>query len=445
MRLSLVLALLAMTGCGAAYISPSVKETDDGSVDVVLLTSASVAVANKSSYAPQKLPSVFRHVASAPAARTAGALPSQVAVQENRPAVIESRIPAAIGITPYVIGVADVILLATQSTGNTVAELSGLLAAQNKRQGYTVQDDGAIAIPDVGRIRVGGLTLEAAEAEVFQALVAAQINPTFSVEVSEFNSQRVSVGGAVANPSLVPISLKPLYLEEALQLAGGVSAADLDYSTLRLYRDGTLFQIPVRELYAKTKLKRILLKDGDSVFVDTQYDLVKAKAYFEEQITLLQLRQSARSQAISELNAEFSLRQAQSAEARANFTTRVDLGSIKRDYVYLTGELTQQSRFPLPFDNHANLADALFSNHGFSTRESNPSQIYVLRGNKHGDKVTAYQLDARNAANMILATRLELRPNDVVFVSEQPVTKWNRLFSQIIPSLVFQTAAAIQP
>ena len=221
MRLSLVLALMAMTGCGAAYISPSVQETDDGSVDVIQLTPATVAVANKSSFSPQKLPKVFRQVAPVPAARSAGALPSQVSVQENRPAVIESRIPNAIAISPYVIGVADVVLLATPSTGNTVAELSGLLAAQNKRQGYTVQDDGAIAIPDVGRIQVAGLTLEAAEAEVFQALVAAQINPTFSVEVSEFNSQRVSVGGAVVKPSLVPISLKPLYLEEALQLAGG--------------------------------------------------------------------------------------------------------------------------------------------------------------------------------------------------------------------------------
>ena len=225
----------------------------------------------------------------------------------------------------------------------------------------------------------------------------------------------------------------------------GVNTSNLDFATLRLYRDGTLYQIPVRELYAKTKLKRILLKDGDSVFVDTQYDLAKAKAYFEEQITLLQLRQSARSQAISELNTEFSLRQSQSAEARANFTTRIELGSVKRDYVYMTGELNQQSRFALPFDNRANLADALFSNQGFSTQVSNPSQIYVLRGNKSGDKVTAYQLDARNAANMILATRLELRPNDVVFVSEQPITKWNRFFSQIIPSLIFQTAAAVQP
>ena len=47
----------------------------------------------------------------------------------------------------------------------------------------------------------------------------------------------------------------------------------------------------------------------------------------------------------------------------------------------------------------------------------------------------------RNAANFLLATRFQLRPNDVIFVAEQPVTKWNRVITQITPSLI-NTAAA---
>jgi len=39
-----------------------------------------------------------------------------------------------------------------------------------------------------------------------------------------------------------------------------------------------------------------------------------------------------------------------------------------------------------------------------------------------------------------LATRFEMRPNDIVFVEEQPITKWNRAIQQVIPSLIFSTA-----
>ena len=447
MKLLWPVLLATLTGCGTIYVSPSVEAVPEAGdlgaqVEIVPLTAATAAAANRSAYTPRALPAVFRQVTPVPATRSAGALPEPSTDREARPESVETRVPPPVADKPYVIGVSDVLLLATPSAGSTVEELTGLLAAQNKRQGYTVQDDGAIAIPDVGRVQVAGLTLEEAEAELFQALVAAQINPTFSLEVAEFNSQRASIGGAVAKPALVPISLKPLYLDEALQLAGGVTAPDLDYATVRIYRGGKLYQIPLTELFARADLRRIRLQDGDSIFVDTEYELDQARNFFAEQIQLQNLRTAARTQALNELNTEFTLRQKQADEARANFTAREELDAIRRDYVYLSGEVKTQSRFPLPFERKATLADALFSNQGISTREGNPAQIYLLRGNKRGDKVTAYLLDARNAANMVVATRMELRPNDIVFVSEQPVTKWNRVVAQIVPSLITATVAA---
>jgi polysaccharide export outer membrane protein len=44
-------------------------------------------------------------------------------------------------------------------------------------------------------------------------------------------------------------------------------------------------------------------------------------------------------------------------------------------------------------------------------------------------------LDARNAATITLATRMEMRPNDVIFIEEQPITSWNRATSQFFPIL----------
>ncbi len=449
MKPVLVLVSFLLTGCGSAYISPSVKEVAKSdiqslSVSVVPLTAEVARRANRSSYRPKHLPRAFSRITAIPASVGTSALPKPAAVPEIRPAQVETRLPPKLKPRPYLIGVADVLLLATPTTASTVEQLSGLLAAQNKRQGYTVQDDGAIAIPDVGRVEVAGLTLDEAEAEIFKALVKNQITPTFSLEVSEFNSQRVSIGGAVAKPVLAPITLKPLHLGEALQLAGGIIAKDQDYTSIRIYRDGKLYQIPLTKFLADGKIQNILLKNNDSIYVDTTFDLSRAQAYFSEQIQLMTLRSSARSQALMRLQSEFSMRNAQAADLRSSYKARASLDALARDYVYIGGEVTQQGRFTLPFDRKATMADALYSQSGIPTKLGNVSQIYLLRANRSGDSVTAYQLDAQNVANMVLATRMELRPNDIIFVAEQPVTKWNRAISQMGPALVQGAVAKIK-
>ena len=147
------------------------------------------------------------------------------------------------------------------------------------------------------------------------------------------------------------------------------------------------------------------------------------------------LRRSARSEAIAELQAEIALRSASLSEKRSNFQARVALAAVDRDYVYLTGELIKPGRFELPFGRQATLADALYIDGGFNTESGDSSQIYVLRGTNGGTRVIAYRLDAENVVNLVVATRLQMRPNDIVFVAEQPVTRWNRALQQIFPTL----------
>ena len=73
--------------------------------------------------------------------------------------------------------------------------------------------------------------------------------------------------------------------------------------------------------------------------------------------------------------------------------------------------------------------------------------LYVLRS---GDPnwgvggVTAYHLNARNVANMVFATRMEMRPNDIVFIEEQPITKWNRALQQAFPMLLGAAQNAVR-
>ena len=87
----------------------------------------------------------------------------------------------------------------------------------------------------------------------------------------------------------------------------------------------------------------------------------------------------------------------------------------------------------------------LLGGSGYSFEKANPSQIYVLQASpdpRDGGKVTAWHLNAKNPANLILATKFQMRPNDVVFVEEQPITKWNRTLQQMIPTLITTSIAA---
>lgn len=337
------------------------------------------------------------------------------------------RLPPQQASQPYQIGVGDVVRLTTPEEGART---------------FNVQDAGAIAIPGVGRVAVSDRSLTDAEAALFQRFVENQRDPGFALDIAEFKARRVSIGGAVAQPSVIALTLNPLTLQQALATVGGVSDAAGDFASVRIYRNGQHYQIPASQLFGDRALPQITLVAGDSVFVDTAFDLNQAEAYFGEQIRLSEARQSARVQALRELEAEVGLRRASLTEARDTFEQRLELGGVDRDYVYLTGEVVRQTRFPLPFGGTASLADALYADGGFETETGNPGQIYILRGNESGSRITAWQLDARNAAALVLATRMELRPNDIIFIAEQPVTRWNRVVQQIVPSLINTTVNA---
>ncbi len=448
-RTLIVFALgLSLSACGVAYISPSVTQETTAAgvkVRVVPMTTESVMVANRSPYQPKAIPAAFRSSATAGLSRPGVVQPPAAVFSEiERPSPVILRRPPPVPDMLYRIGIGDVLLFASPAGGSTVEQLTGILAAQTARQGFTVQDDGAIGIPNVGRVMLAEMTLDEAEDALFSRLVKAGMEPNFSLEVSEFNSKRITIGGAVRAPQLLPVTLTPLRLNEGLQLAGGVAAEAPEYVTIRIYRDGSLYQIPFEDYRTDPDLQNTRLQANDAVFVDTTYDLARAQAFFQEQILLTNFRQAARSQAVSQLQTEISLRQTEIAEAQGRFDRALQLGAVDMDYVYLSGEVGNQSRVALPYEQTATLADILYGEGGgFQTRQGNPRHIYVLRGDQDPRDfagLTAYNLDASNAANLLLATRFEIRPNDVIFIAEQPVTRWNRAVSLIVPSFVINAA-----
>ncbi|MGH1412589.1 MAG: polysaccharide biosynthesis/export family protein [Pelagimonas sp.] len=440
----------ATSACGVLYQSPNVTEREDGSpVTVVPLSTETVARANSAPYTPRALPSVFYATAgNGSPGNGVGAIPASPYLPSANPQQQQFRPLPDVAPEAYRIGVGDILLLATRGTGTTVEQLSGLLAAQNQREGYTVRDDGSIAIPEVGPVQLSGLTIQQAEDRLFQVLVENQIDPSFSLEVAEFHSKRVAVGGAVKTAKLVPITLNTLTLSEAITAAGDISVRDKEFALIRIYRDGNLYQIPVSLYLDRQDLQKKVLLNGDAVFVDTSYDLDRAVEFFKAKIDVISLRTSARSTALQALDTEISLQRASLDERRHLFDLRQKLGAEKRDYVYLTGEVDSQSRFALPYQQHATLADVLYGEGGFDNTTGDPTQIYVLRADDKSDasgSITAYHLNARNAADLIIATRLQMRPNDVVFIEEQQITKWSRALQQLFPSLLRTVEGSLLP
>ena len=419
-----VFIVFTLTGCDIAYQPTFVRDDASANIRVVQLTPETVLEANSSPYTPQSWPAAFVSVDDLESSQNGDKPQDPIFDPQRLSGIIEWRMPQPEPLT-YTIGVGDVLTLNMQLKESLGDVLSGLIASQNSQRGFRVQDDGAVSIPDIGRVFVGGLTLQEAESTVYQRLLEGGVVPSFSIEITEFNSQKVSISGNVKSPGILPITFRPLYMDEAIYASGGFTISDASFIIVRLYRNNNIYQIYGPEIYNQNDTNKILLKDGDTIVVDVTNEFDRT----------LGLRQEAEAKRLQEIE---TMTEANSNNA-SSLLSRMEYGSFPREYVYIIGEVIRQSRYTLPFEQKAVLADALLeSSGGMLSLTGNPKQIYVIRGGADLKKlapITALHLDAKNAANFLLATRLELRPKDVVFVGTQPITNWNRMINQIIPSL----------
>src|SRR5438045_3650399 len=100
----------------------------------------------------------------------------------------------------------------------------------------TVSDEGAITMPTIGKIMIGGMTQRQAEQRIQQVLESRVLNKAdVTVQITQFGSKPISVVGAVTKPGNVGGS--KLTLIQAITEAGGLAPG---YGkTLYVIRTGT--------------------------------------------------------------------------------------------------------------------------------------------------------------------------------------------------------------
>jgi polysaccharide export outer membrane protein len=84
------------------------------------------------------------------------------------------------------------------------------------------------------------------------------------------------------------------------------------------------------------------------------------------------------------------------------------------------------------------LTEALSNAGGINEGEADATGIFVLRRTPQAEKKIAsiYQLNLQDATAMILGTEFKLKPYDVVYVTAVPLSRWNRVVRQLLPTLV---------
>jgi polysaccharide biosynthesis/export protein len=297
---------------------------------------------------------------------------------------IKLRLPLNVSPPVYRVGVGDVLqfarLMPRLSENGTVADEYSVRLLPVTSEGY-------VSIVEVGRVDVVGKTISEVEASISGALLRSGVDPRFEVSVQGFNSQKIFLGGSVsaggagegavveglAQSTALPFTDRPISLDEVMTTSGIALDPGAD-KLIKIFRGGEEYRLSARDVLTKPEMQRVYLLGGDRVYVEDVY--------------------------------------------------------YRPETVMLSGEVGSQSLFTISSQARQTLSDALFDKGALSLFTSDSSQIYLIR--RRGDIAVAYHLDGSNPARLSIASEIELRPQDVIFVAEQPITRFNRVMQQLL-------------
>jgi polysaccharide export outer membrane protein len=256
-----------------------------------------------------------------------------------------------------------------------------------------INTDGIFMVPFGGAIHAVGMTPAQLERAIAASIANRALEPQVIVTVQERRSHEVNVTGDVNASTRFGIDPGGERLLGAISRAGGPRFPTYE-SMVTLQRGGQDEQASLADIVANPR-ENIELRQGDTVIVTHQ------PRYF------LALGAVGQAASITQLN----------------------------------------QRYPFE-DARLSLADAIARAGGLADVQANPTAVFLFRfehtpllremgvplpADAPAEMPTVYRTDFTNASTLFLAREFPMRNNDMIFVSNAPLTDYAKFLSIILP------------